>query len=81
MELTQDMIIAASVAAIAEETGTEADKLRVLSFSEIQKSSLDKFIEEHGIIYKKYQLGDCPQWESTELFLTGKPTKSKLSRL
>ena len=58
MELTQEMILAASIAAIAEETGTDAGKLRVLSFSEVQKSSLEEYVAEHNIIFKKYQLGD-----------------------
>ena len=58
MKLTEEAIAAMAIAAISEETGTEAKKIRVISFGEVQKSSLEKYIEENGIYYKKYQLGD-----------------------
>ena len=53
-----DQIIAMSVAAIAEEMKTEVEKIRVISFKEVEKSDLEKYIEEKNISYIKYQLGD-----------------------
>lgn len=51
-----DKIVAMAVAAIAEECGTEPKYVKVLSFKEVQKSSLEKYIEDHQIMYQKYQL-------------------------
>ena len=56
MEL--EKILAMAVAAVAEETGAEAKRIVVRSFREIQKSSLEKYIEENHITYHKYQLED-----------------------
>ena len=53
-----EKIVAMAVAAIAEETGTDPKQVIVRSFSEIQKSSLEKYIEEHHLSYHKYQLED-----------------------
>ena len=54
MEL--EKVLAMAVAAVAEENKTETKYIRVTSFAEIQKSSLEKYIEEQGISYQKYQL-------------------------
>lgn len=51
-------IVAMAVAAVAEELQTEAHRIKVLSFKEVEKSSLEKYIEENGIRFQKYQLGD-----------------------
>lgn len=51
-------IIAMAVAAIAEELKTDSRRIRVLSFKEVEKSNLEKYIEENSIQYCKYQLGD-----------------------
>ena len=56
MEL--EKIVAMAVAAIAEETQEDVKNLRVVSFREIKKSSLEQYIADHGIQYKKYQLGE-----------------------
>ena len=56
MEL--EKVLAMAVAAVAEETGTEPKQVIVRSFMEIQKSSLEKYIEDNHILYHKYQLGD-----------------------
>ena len=45
-----------AVAAVAEESGIEPKHVVVRSFKEIQKSSLEKYIEDHQIAYQKYQL-------------------------
>lgn len=58
MELTDDAVVAMAVAAIAEENGIDADNLRVVSFIKVNKTSLEEFVEENEISYKKYQLGD-----------------------
>ena len=50
-------IVAMSVAAIAEELHTEVQRIKVLSFKEVEKSSLEKYIEERGIYFHKFQLG------------------------
>lgn len=50
--------LAMAVAAVAEENGVEPKQVTVRSFKEIQKSSLEKFIEDNNISYHKYQLED-----------------------
>ncbi len=56
MEL--EKILAMAVATVAEENGVEANRITVLSFKEVQKSSLEKYIEDNHISYHKYQLED-----------------------
>ena len=58
MLMEKDEIIAMAVAAIAEELKTDIKRIRVKSFKEVEKSNLEKYIEEKNISYKKYQLGD-----------------------
>jgi len=53
-----EKIVAMAVAAIAEETKTDVTTIRVISFREIRKSSLEQYIADQGINYKKYQIGD-----------------------
>ena len=53
-----EKIVAMAVAAVAEETGTDPRQVMVHSFSEIQKSSLEQYIEEHHLDNHKYQLED-----------------------
>ena len=52
-----EKILAMAVAAVAEENGIEPKHVVVRSFKEIQKSSLEKYIEDNHITYQKYQLG------------------------
>ena len=52
-----EKILVMAVAAVAEENKTVSRNVRVTSFKEIQKSSLEKYIEEQSISYQKYQLG------------------------
>lgn len=54
MEL--EKVLAMAVAAIAEENGVEPKRVVVRSFKEVQKSSLELYIEENNINYQKYQL-------------------------
>ncbi len=56
MEL--EKVLAMAVAAVAEESHMQPDHVVVRSFKEIQKSSLEQYIEDHQIAYKKYQLED-----------------------
>lgn len=58
MDITKEEILAMAVAAVAEEEGEDVSRLRVVSFREIQRSSLEQYITDHGIEYKKYQLGE-----------------------
>ena len=53
-----EKVLAMAVAAVAEEAQVQPDHVIVRSFKEIQKSSLEKYIEDHQISYKKYQLED-----------------------
>lgn len=53
-----EKVLAMAVAAVAEENGVEPKKVIVRFFKEIQKSSLEQFIEENHIAYRKYQLED-----------------------
>ena len=52
-----EKVLAMAVAAVAEENGIEPKHVVVRSFKEIQKSSLEKYIEDNHIDYQKYQLG------------------------
>ena len=54
-----ERILAMAVAAIAEENGVEPKRVIVRSFREIQKSSLQRFIEDNNVPYHKYQLEDA----------------------
>ena len=56
MEL--EKIVAMAVAAVAEENGVAPERVTVKSFTELQKSSLEKYIEDNHISYHKYQLED-----------------------
>ena len=51
-----EKVLAMAVAAVAEENGIESKHVVVRSLKEIQKSSLEKYIEDNHIAYKKYQL-------------------------
>ena len=52
-----EKVLAMAVAAVVEENGIEPRHVVVRSFKEIQKSSLEKYIEDNHIAYQKYQLG------------------------
>lgn len=56
-----EKVIAMAVAAIAEEIGIDAKSVIIHSFNEIQKSSLEKYIDEHHLAYHKYQLGEIQE--------------------
>lgn len=56
--ISREQIIAMSVAAVAEETQEDISALRVVSFREIHRSSLEQYIADHQIKYKKYKLGE-----------------------
>lgn len=56
--MEKDEVIAMAVAAIAEELKTDIKRIKVKSFKEVEKSNLEKYIEEKSIQYIKYQLGD-----------------------
>ena len=56
--MKEELIIAMTVAAIAEEKHIDTKHVVVRSFKEIKKSSLEQFIEDNNINYHKYQLED-----------------------
>ena len=56
--MEKEQIVAMAVAAIAEETQTDASAIRVVSFREVPKSALEQYISDRQIEYRKYQLGD-----------------------
>ena len=58
MRLKDEAIVAMAIAAIAEESGADTSNIRVRSFKKVGRSKLEEYIEERGIAYKKYQLGD-----------------------
>lgn len=56
--MEKELIVAMAVAAVAEEMNTEIKKIRVVSFKEIEKSDLEKYLENNSIHFVKYNLGD-----------------------
>ena len=56
--MEKEQIVAMAVAAIAEETQTDASAIRVVSFREVQRNALEQYLSDYHIEYKKYQLGD-----------------------
>ena len=54
-----EKVLAMAVAAVAEMNGVEPKKVIVRSFKEVQKSSLEKYIDDHSITWRKYQLEDA----------------------
>ncbi len=56
--MDKETIMAMAIAAVAEELNIEFHRIKVLSFKEVEKSSLEKYIEENQISFKKYRLGD-----------------------
>ncbi|MBR6880026.1 MAG: hypothetical protein IKN14_02990 [Clostridiales bacterium] len=57
-ELTKEQIAAMAVACIAEETGEDMKNVRIISFRELKRSSLEQYIADNNIDYKKYELED-----------------------
>ena len=57
MELEKVLVMA--VAAVAEENEIVPEEVRVRSFKEVQKNSLQQYIEDNHISYHKYQLEDA----------------------
>ena len=53
-----EKVLAMAVACVAEETGTDPKHVVVRSFREVPKSSLEQYIEENHINYRKYKLED-----------------------
>ena len=58
MQIDEQTIMAMAICCIAEETGIDPAELKIVSFRELKKSSLDQYIEQNHIIYKKYSIGD-----------------------
>ena len=60
-ELSLEQAAAMAAAAVAEEMQQDISCFRIISFREIPKSSLEQYIAEHSIQYKKFELGDDSQ--------------------
>lgn len=58
MTINVEKIVAMAVAVVAEENGVSPKRVVVRSFREIQKSSLERYIEDNKITYHKYRLED-----------------------
>lgn len=56
--MNKESIVAMAVAAVAEMLGTDVKKIKVITFREVEKNSLEKYIEEKSISYSKYKLGE-----------------------
>jgi len=54
--LDTEKALAMAVAAVAEENGVAPHRVCVKSFKEIQKSSLEKYIEDNDISFQKFRL-------------------------
>ncbi len=58
MKVEKKQVAAMAIAAIAEELGEDVSNVRVVSFRELENSSLEDYLTGNHIIYRKYQLGD-----------------------
>lgn len=58
MEQDLNTVAALAVAAIAEDAGVDVTCVRIRSLKEKAKSPLDRYLNDRGISYRKYQLGD-----------------------
>lgn len=58
MQIAKEKIVAMAVAAVAEELREDVSRLRVVSFREVRRSSLERYLSENKIQYRKYKLGD-----------------------
>jgi len=56
--LTKEEIVVMAAACIAEDIGTDISNIQISNFREVKKSSLEQFIADNKINYRKYQLGD-----------------------
>lgn len=54
--LTDEEIVAMSVAAIAKQTGKDPKKMIVRSFHKVSESSLQKFLKDSNTEFNKYKL-------------------------
>ena len=68
MEL--EKVLAMAVAAVAKEAGIDEKRIRITAFKEVQKSSLEKYIENNHISYHKYQLEDSG-YEQVSYYIGG----------
>ena len=56
--MEQEQIMAVSLALIANELRVDPSELQVLRFREVSTGTLDTYLEENGISFHQYQLGD-----------------------
>ena len=56
--MNEEQLVAMMVAAIAEDSGTDTDHIRVISFRRAEPTPLEKYLQETGYDYEKYTLED-----------------------
>ena len=53
-----DELVAMAVAAVAEDMRTDVKRIRVVNFHEVFPSSLERYLAERKISFKRYELKD-----------------------
>ena len=56
--LDMDELVAMAVAAVAEELRTDVTRIRVVNFHEVFPRSLDRYLAERKISFRRYELKD-----------------------
>ena len=56
--MEREKVMAISLALIADELGVDPSDLRILRFRELSGGTLETYLEEKGISFCQYQLGD-----------------------
>ena len=55
-DLNKEMLVAMSVAVIAEDMGIDSEQLRVVSFHEVRESPLKRYLKEKDILFNKFTI-------------------------
>ena len=56
--MEREKVMAISLALIADELGVDPSELRILRFRELPEGTLETYLEENGLSFRQYQLGD-----------------------
>ncbi len=56
--MESEKVMAIGLALIADELGVDPSELRILRFREVASGSLETYLEETGIPFRRYELGD-----------------------
>lgn len=55
-DLNKEMLVAMSVAVIAEDMGIDSEQLCVVSFHEVRESPLKRYLKEKDILFNKFTI-------------------------